>query len=396
MDDLVISVKNISKSFKLPHEKKMRLKDYFLHPFSKTKYETFHALQKIDFDVKKGEFVGVIGRNGSGKSTLLKILAGVYLPDTGSVEINGNLVPFLELGVGFNPELTGRENVFMNGTILGLTKKQILKKYDEIVAFAELENFMDTQLKHYSSGMQVRLAFAIAIQAKGDVYLLDEVLAVGDAGFQTKSQQEILRLKREGKTIIFISHDYGSVQKFSDKVIWLDDSEIRGMASTQNEILKLVSEYLKIFSEKAKEEQSEKDILLVEPYILNSQNQQSKIFATGDKMIIRLDYKFKKPERLKDLSIGIGILNGQGITVYGTNTELKKQPIATAEGSVFFELEKLNLLAGSYALILGADLNPEGRCLFDMRQFPFTVLSDDNSSGIVPLNAKVSIQNHEE
>ena len=183
----VIEVKNISKHFKLPHERKNSLKQHFVGLFSKKLgYEKFEALKNINFTVNEGDFFGIVGRNGSGKSTLLKIISGIYQPNSGSVKIHGTLTPFIELGIGFNPELTGRENVYLNGSILGLTKKEIDSLYSEIVEFAELERFMDQKLKNYSSGMQVRLAFSIAIRAQNDILLLDEVFAVGDANFQMK------------------------------------------------------------------------------------------------------------------------------------------------------------------------------------------------------------------
>ena len=184
----VIQVKNLSKSFVIPHQRHDSLVEYLSHPkrIFKPSGEKFTVLKDIDLDVYPGDFLGIMGRNGSGKSTLLKILAGIYSPTSGSVKVKGKMVPFLELGVGFNSELSGRENVFLNGIILGLSRSFLQKKYDEIVKFAELEKFMDMPLKNYSSGMQVRLAFSIAIMADADVYILDEVLAVGDIEFQKK------------------------------------------------------------------------------------------------------------------------------------------------------------------------------------------------------------------
>jgi ABC-2 type transport system ATP-binding protein len=234
-ENIAVEVTNLSKAFKIPHERKLRLKDYFLHPFRKNTFSKFEALKNINFEVEKGDFVGILGRNGSGKSTLLKMLAGVYIPDTGNISIKGKLVPFLELGVGFNFELTGKENVFLNGTILGLTKKQILRAYKDIVDFAEIEQFMDTQLKHYSSGMMVRLAFSIAMQARGDVYLLDEVLAVGDASFQQKCMLEFDKLRNEKKTIILVTHDISVVERMANRVVWINNGV--GVTGDKEEII---------------------------------------------------------------------------------------------------------------------------------------------------------------
>lgn len=221
----VISVKNVSKDFLLPHERQQSIKKGFTQIFkksSKRSVEVQHALKDVSFEVKEGEFFGIVGRNGSGKSTLLKILAEIYRPSKGSVKVKGRLVPFIELGVGFNPELTGRENVYLNGAMLGFTKEQINDKYDDIVKFAELERFMDQKLKNYSSGMQVRLAFSIAIQADADILVLDEVLAVGDEAFQRKCFNYFAELKRDKKTVILVTHSMDSVQQFCTKAMLID------------------------------------------------------------------------------------------------------------------------------------------------------------------------------
>jgi len=228
-----ISVKNVSKQFVIPHEKESTLKGAFVNFFHKKSYEVFDALKDISFEVKKGEFFGIIGRNGSGKSTLLKILAGVYAANTGKVQINGFISPFLELGIGFNPELSGRDNIYLNGTVLGLTKKEIDKKFDSIVAFSELERFIDQKLKNYSSGMSVRLAFSVAIHANREILLMDEVLAVGDANFQQKCFDLFKKLKEEGKTIILVSHSQSSVEEYCDRVILLENGKIKKCGSSQ-------------------------------------------------------------------------------------------------------------------------------------------------------------------
>ena len=224
-NDLALSVKGLYKDFLLPHERKNSLKEWILH-FRKPTYETFRALQDISFEVERGEFFGIVGRNGSGKSTLLKIIGGIYQPTRGAATVNGTLTPFIELGIGFNPELTGRENVYLNGAILGLTHKEVEKIYQEIVDFSEIENFMDQKLKNYSSGMQVRLAFSIAIQAHNDILLIDEVLAVGDAAFQRKCFNTFKEIKKSGKTVIFVTHDMGAVQEYCDRALMIEDSKV--------------------------------------------------------------------------------------------------------------------------------------------------------------------------
>lgn len=219
--EVAIKVSSISKDFVLPHESANSIKSRLIN-FRKRGYEIQHVLKNLTFEVKKGEFLGIVGRNGSGKSTLLKILAGIYTPTSGSIEVNGKLTPFIELGVGFNPELSGRDNVFLNGALLGFTRKEMEGFYDEIVEFAELERFMDQKLKNYSSGMQVRLAFSIAIRANTDILVLDEVLAVGDEAFQRKCFAYFAELKRNNKTVILVTHSMDSVQQFCDRAILID------------------------------------------------------------------------------------------------------------------------------------------------------------------------------
>lgn len=225
--DLAISVKNLHKSFRLPTEQAFGLKQAFFNRLRGIKgYTEQKVLKGLDFEIKKGEFVGIVGRNGSGKSTLLKILAGIYYPEKGEITVNGTLVPFIELGVGFNPELTGRENVYMNGALLGFSNEEMDKMYNDIWKFAELEKFQDQKLKNYSSGMQVRLAFSIAIRARGDILLLDEVLAVGDAAFQKKCNDYFASLKDKKQTVILVTHSMENVKKFCTRAILIEDGKI--------------------------------------------------------------------------------------------------------------------------------------------------------------------------
>jgi ABC-2 type transport system ATP-binding protein len=230
MDDIAIKVEHVSKTFKLPHEKQSSLKGSLIN-FRKRGYEAQQVLDDISFEVKQGEFFGIVGRNGSGKSTLLKLISGIYTQSSGEIAVNGKLTPFIELGVGFNPELTGRENVFLNGALLGFNRKEMLAMYDEIVEFAELGRFMDQKLKNYSSGMQVRLAFSIAIRANTEILVLDEVLAVGDAAFQQKCTDYFEELKDQHKTVILVTHDMESVKRFCSRALLIEDGQIKSMGS---------------------------------------------------------------------------------------------------------------------------------------------------------------------
>ena len=239
---IAIEAAGISKSFSLPHESRTTLKEHFLHPFRHTTYERQTALVDVSFDVKQGEFFGIIGLNGSGKSTLLKILAGIYQADAGTVHVNGVLSPFIELGVGFNPELTGRDNIRVNGTLLGLSRRELDERFDSILEFAELERFVDQKLKNYSSGMQLRLAYSIAIQVPFDILLLDEVLAVGDQEFQEKCFDTFHQMRADGKTIVFVSHDLRSVSQFCDRALLLERGIMRGLGQADEVVADYVGE----------------------------------------------------------------------------------------------------------------------------------------------------------
>ena len=221
-----VSIESVSKTFRLPHQQYSTLKERVLHPFRSTEYDELRAVRNVSLQIANGEFFGIVGRNGSGKSTLLKCIAGIYGVDTGRISIAGRLSPFIELGVGFNMDLTARDNVIINAIMLGLSRKEARARFDEVIAFAELEEFIDLKLKNYSSGMMVRLAFATSIQVQAEILLIDEVLAVGDAAFQQKCFEEFYRLKREGRTIVFVSHDMFSVERFCDRAMLMERGEM--------------------------------------------------------------------------------------------------------------------------------------------------------------------------
>jgi ABC-type polysaccharide/polyol phosphate transport system ATPase subunit len=232
---MTISVENLTKTFFIPHEKRLSIRDHLVHLFSGMSYEKFEALKNVSFEVENGQWLGIIGDNGAGKSTLLKILAGIYVADSGKVIIDGKAIPFLELGVGFQPELSARDNIYLNGLLLGLSKKEITEKFDEIVKFAEIRHFIDQKLKNYSSGMKIRLGFAVAIHAPANIFLIDEILAVGDQSFQQKSL-ETFKNKLKNKTVVFVSHDMNRIKENCQKVLWLDNGCIK-MLGTPNEVI---------------------------------------------------------------------------------------------------------------------------------------------------------------
>jgi ABC-2 type transport system ATP-binding protein len=234
-----IEVEGVSKSFRIPHEQRTYVKEYFLHPFRRTRYERNDALKDVNFAVEPGEFFGIYGPNGSGKSTLLRVVAGIYTPDAGRVRVNGLLSPFIELGVGFDLDLNARDNIRINATLAGLTRQQLDTRFDEILAFSELERFVDQKLKNYSSGMLMRLAYSIAIQIPFDVLLLDEVLAVGDESFQKKCFETFDRFKEAGKTVVLVTHDPELLRRFCDRVLFLEAGVVRAIRGCEEVVASL-------------------------------------------------------------------------------------------------------------------------------------------------------------
>ncbi len=235
----VIEVENLSKTFWIAEDKRETMKSFLISIFNQNKSKTFKALENVSFNVKQGEFLGIIGRNGSGKSTLLKLIAEIYAPTKGNVKVKGSIVPFLELGVGFNPELSGEENIYLNGTLLGLTNDEITKKFDAIVEYSGLKGFIKTPVKNYSSGMKVRLGFSIAMQTNGDIYLLDEIMSVGDAEFRKKSLNSILNLIEQKKTILYVTHNLNSIAKYCTRCLWFN----RGVLKFDGDPIKALHRY---------------------------------------------------------------------------------------------------------------------------------------------------------
>jgi len=333
-NEVAISVKNLSKSFKVPHEKHDTLKSKAIHIFSSRKFSKYIALEDISFDIKKGEFFGIVGKNGCGKSTLLKILASIYTPTKGKVSVTGNIAPFIELGVGFNPELTGRENVFLSGTILGLSRKKIEKLYDEIVNFAELTEFMDQKLKNYSSGMQVRLAFSIAVRAESEVLLIDEVLAVGDAAFQTKCFDYFYKLKNSNKTIVFVSHDMETIKKFCDKALYIKEGKIAKFGNT-NEVADQYSmdNYSSIQENVIDVKDKNNNINNTTIYI-KRYKPENKFIKKGQDIELKVIVVSKKDEYV---NIGVSIVRDDGVYVAGFNSTRDLPKLKLEKGENIFK-----------------------------------------------------------
>ena len=237
MKEIAISVENVEKSFKIYKDKGFTLKERVLFFKSRNAYVKNNILRGISFDIEKGDILGIVGKNGSGKSTLLKLITKIIYPDSGSIKINGKVSSLIELGAGFHPDMTGRENIYINASIYGLTKKEIDSKLDTIIKFSELEEFIDSPIRTYSSGMYMRLAFSVAINVEAEILLIDEILSVGDANFQAKCFRKMQELKDSGITIVIVSHDLHTMEKLCNKVIWIESGKIK-RSGIPNEVLK--------------------------------------------------------------------------------------------------------------------------------------------------------------
>lgn len=314
-NDIAIQLDGISKGFKLPNERQSTLKGHIIN-FGKRGYEKQEVFANLNLVVKKGEFLGILGRNGSGKSTLLKTLSGIYTPDKGVITINGKLIPFIELGVGFNPELSGRDNVFLNGALLGFNRKEIELIYDDIVEFAELERFMDQKLKNYSSGMQVRLAFSIAIRADTDILILDEVLAVGDEAFQRKCYDYFNELKQRGKTVVLVTHDMSAVKRFCTRAVVIDkgiliyDGDTDGATDAYRKLNLKSTEQSSSVSNKRKSNKLSTSKYVKDLKTTDSKHGGKVLFSPNDKIVIAC--KIKLSESIENPTVQLWFNNPGG------------------------------------------------------------------------------------
>lgn len=315
LTSVALKVDHVSKSFHLPLEKASGLKQAFINRMRGVKgYTEQKVLKDISFEIKKGEFFGIVGRNGSGKSTLLKLISQIYTPNKGKITVNGSLVPFIELGVGFNPELTGRENVYLNGAMLGFSRPEIDAMYDEIVEFAELHDFMDQKLKNYSSGMQVRLAFSVAIKAEGDILVLDEVLAVGDEAFQRKCFQYFAKLKKDKKTVILVTHSMDSVRQFCSKAMMIESGRIVEFGSTA----KVSQAYRELFMEDQVKEQKKDD-----NKISNNKNFQARVNYENKGKTLKFDISLLSRIDIDDAVATFLITRDSGEVIYRWTSDEK-------------------------------------------------------------------------
>jgi ABC-type polysaccharide/polyol phosphate transport system ATPase subunit len=411
-----IQFDGVSKKFTLHHERARSFQELALGLFRRNSpshkqenREEFWALRDVSFNVVRGETVGLVGPNGAGKSTALKLISRIIEPTSGRVAVNGRVGALLELGAGFHPDLTGRENIFMNGSILGLSRAAVQSKLDDIIAFAELERFIDMPVKHYSSGMYMRLGFSVAVHTEPEVLLVDEVLSVGDASFQQKCLDRIAGLRRAGVTILLVSHSLTTVQSFCDRAIWFD----KGRARDQGKAIDVVMSYLGNVAQEEREKEGQATeqaagsasdepkrswgtgrIRLERVELYNGAGTRHSIFETGDFMEVRIYYN--APQRVEEPIFGLAIHHQNGAHICGPNTQLGELsiPFVEGQGVVAYRIPVLNLLEGSY-LISVAVVNKTSTETFDYhdRLYPFRVFRGKSRElyGLFTLNGEWSI-----
>jgi len=353
MDDSAIQVEHASKKFKLRHGGSRTLKamvlDYVRHRDSAVNRE-FWALKDVCFEVKKGETLGIIGANGAGKSTLLALISGTMEPTVGSIRTSGSMSSLLELGAGFHPELTGRENVFLYGAIMGLSRKQMKERLEAIVEFSELSKWIDEPVKHYSSGMYIRLGFAVAVEVDPEILLIDEVLAVGDASFQRKCLDRMKDFKTRKKTMLIISHDLPTIMAVSDRILFLEQGCVHGIGTPSG----MVEEYHEFVRRKqalgAKRVWGTQEAVIEGVELSNGAGVRTDMFKSGETLMAKICYKTTRPIERPVFGFAISDLNGK--VVYGNNTQIEKVIVPRIEnaGEMILRIEKMSAAQGSYML----------------------------------------------
>ena len=349
MNDAVVRAKGVSKRFRLYHERNQSLKATVMRR-GRARYEDFWALRDVSFEVEPGTTFALVGQNGSGKSTMLKCLAKILRPDEGSVGVDGKVSALLELGAGFHPELSGRENVYLNGAILGLTKRELDRKFDDIVGFAGLERFIDSPVKNYSSGMYVRLGFSVAINVDPDVLLIDEVLAVGDEEFQRRCLERVSELREAGKTIVVVTHSLTTVRSMCDQAVWLDNGVVResGQASeVADAYLGVVQSHIQA-ADTADPESRWTQLRITDVEVIDARGRPVTQVSTGDEVTFRLHYEAAEPVRNPVFSFAV--TTPEGVLVTGPNTREAEVWVDKVEGTghVDMRIERLLLLLGAY------------------------------------------------
>jgi ABC-type polysaccharide/polyol phosphate transport system ATPase subunit len=382
---LAIQVEDLHKTFRIPVSRVDSLKERVVHPFAGREFRDLQALRGVSFEIGQGEFFGIVGRNGSGKSTLLKLLASIYRADAGTIRIAGRLAPFIELGVGFNVDLTARENVVLNGVMMGLTPRDMRSRLDAIIEFAELEDFVDLKLKNYSSGMLVRLAFAVMMEADADVLLIDEVLAVGDAAFQQKCADAFHQMKSEGKTIVLVTHEMESVEDYCHRAMLIADGEIQHIGDPGE----IGREYLRLNFEGGGAEEGAtegEEVRLVEARLEGTDGEPTANVEHGEEIRLRLELEVKRD--LPGIDVGLLVANADGFGVFNFGIPVgereRKRELAAGQRVVVTAALNNQLAAGRYFIHCGINRAYEGGiALYVPNAIDFVVFGGPHTRGAV-------------
>lgn len=409
-----ISVEHVTKRFRIPMDRSSTLKYRLTHPRSTSRYHDFDAVSDVSFDVAPGEFVGVIGHNGCGKSTLLKMLADIYRPTAGRIVVRGQVSPFLELGVGFNPELTARENIFLSGAVLGITRAELRRRVDEILAFAELEHAAEQKVKTFSSGMEVRLAFSVAIQANAAILLMDEVLAVGDARFQAKCFEVFARYKRDGRTVVLVTHDTSAVELYCDRALLLDHGHLLSdgpAAEVTSLYRRMVGERVDADAMGARSRLDDDvaagvptsqrwgtgEVQITKVALVGADGSEHNSLTSDQPATVQIELAVH--QQVDDLICGISIHRADGYTLAGTNTFISNLPLVCPPAGESFEIEydipKLNLLGGHYRLTCAVH-SKFGKRVYDQldQVYEFDVTDESGRIGLFDLGGTWSRSEH--
>ncbi len=382
-----VEVEHVSKRFRMFHERASSVKERVLR-FRRSRAEDFWALRDVSFEVPSGETLGLVGVNGSGKTTMLKIMAGILRPTEGRVTTRGRIAALLELGAGFHPELTGRENVYLNASILGLSKRETDRHFDDIVAFAELEEFIDNQVKHYSSGMFVRLGFAVAVHVDPEILLIDEVLAVGDEAFQRKCIDRVSEMQREGRTILFVTHAMQLVHQICEQAVLLDGGVVRSAGAVE----RVVRDFREIMARgrTAAADELTREVEIVQVDLLDPKGEAKSMVAPGESLVVQIELKAR--QRVDDPEVVVGIHNARDEWVFTTDTERLGVELGAVEGTlrVTFELRSIPLLEGEYFITIGVR-DRTGKIPYDWhgQRYPFDVVRNVKGGLAIPVEVRV-------
>lgn len=369
-----IEVIDIEKSFNVYFDKSNNLKEKVLF-WKRNRYEKRSVLKGISFSVKKGEAIGLIGHNGCGKSTTLKLLTRIMYPDKGTIELKGRVSSLIELGAGFHPDMSGRENIYINASIFGLSRKEIDERIDEIISFSELEDYIENPVRTYSSGMYMRLAFSVAINVDADILLVDEILAVGDIKFQSKCFEKLREIKAKGTTIVIVSHSLNQIEEICERTIWIDQGKIKEIGSPRNvhrHYLEFMNDY-SLSKEKANEKNNaeeekptspidpiavkkanDKQIIIMNCKLLSNDGKEKSSFVTGESAVFMFDYEVLDKNR-GEASIELVVIRNDGLECYETNTFREGIPnmFLNDHGTIKVYIEKINLVSGEYWIEIG-------------------------------------------